>query len=213
MRPIRTLLTKAAVTVMIAAAVICQGASSADAAPAAPAHPCQPHANALRQLNQQISVHNARPVNRRQPAQVAAYNAEADQLNAAAQRAVRSLRLCLQQVEAAEAQARQQAAKPQPAPPSINQGKQGKHIVGHNNFEPGRSELTADPTILAQRAGTGTTVGSIPRGQPGFKERIDFGYVIGTYVDTAGTRSSTTIGIVHYSGDGSIHIVPAKPKS
>jgi hypothetical protein len=112
MSPIRTLLTKAVVLV-ITGAVICQGASSADAATAAPAHPCQPHANVLGQLNQLAAAHNARAgsIDRRQPAQVEAYSAEANRGNAAGQRAVSSLRLCLQQVQAAEAQARQQAAE------------------------------------------------------------------------------------------------------
>lgn len=43
------------------------------------------------------------------------------------------------------------------------------------------------------------------------KERVDFGRVIGKYVDIrTGTSAETTNGLLHYSKDG-IHIVPAKP--
>jgi hypothetical protein len=95
--------------------------------------------------------------------------------------------------------------------PKINEGKQGKHIPSHNNYQPGRSRLTADPQQLATKAGTGHQVGNIPRGQPGFKERVDFGRVIGEYVDKSGKAVQTTKGIIHYAKDGSIHIVPARP--
>ena len=91
----------------------------------------------------------------------------------------------------------------------ILMGKQGKHIPGHPHYIEGRSTLTADPTKLATRAGSGTPVGKTPRGQPGFRERVDFGEVIGDYiVDDIATP--TTRGIIHYSKDG-IHIVPSKP--
>ncbi len=95
--------------------------------------------------------------------------------------------------------------------PNLDMGKQGKHIPGHNNFIPGRSVLTADPAELAKSAGTGTPVGSVPRGSPGFKERINFGKIIGNYVDpVTGTSSPTTNGIIIYAKDG-IHIIPARP--
>ena len=58
--------------------------------------------------------------------------------------------------------------------PLVNAGKQGKHIPGSNNYIPGRSVVTADPQALAQRARTGVPLNSLPRGQPGFKERVDF---------------------------------------
>ena len=50
----------------------------------------------------------------------------------------------------------------------------------------------------------------VPRG-PGFKERIDFGYRIGTWVGEGGTSSPTPVGILHYRADGSVHIVPGRP--
>ena len=55
--------------------------------------------------------------------------------------------------------------------PVVNMAKQGKHIVGHNNYIPGRSVLTADPRFSRSVRGTGTPVGSVARGQPGFKEQ------------------------------------------
>jgi hypothetical protein len=95
--------------------------------------------------------------------------------------------------------------------PRINQ-KQGRHIPGSKNYKPGRSILTANPEILAEEAGTGEQAGNIPRGEPGFKERIDFKRPIGLYFDrTTGTYQSTTKAIFHYAGDGSIHIIPVRP--
>lgn len=96
--------------------------------------------------------------------------------------------------------------------PEIQWDKQGKHFEGHNNYISGRSQLTANPEKLAQRAGSGDPVGKVPRGQAGFKERVDFGEPIGKYVDPAtGAEVSTTKGIIHYDGKGQIHIVPARP--
>ncbi|WP_370353583.1 polymorphic toxin type 50 domain-containing protein [Kribbella sp. VKM Ac-2571] len=86
-----------------------------------------------------------------------------------------------------------------------------KHFPGHPNYLPGRSQLTANPEELVQYAGTGKQVGSVPRGQPGFKERIDFGYRIGITMSREGVGSPTTVGILHYRADGSVHIVPGRP--
>ena len=61
------------------------------------------------------------------------------------------------------------------------------------------------------RAGTGQPVGSVPRGQPGFKERIDFGETIGTYIDpSTGVEQSSSKGMLIYSKKG-IHIYPVRP--
>lgn len=92
-------------------------------------------------------------------------------------------------------------------------GKQGKHIPGHKNFIAGRSELThPDPQALVDRfAGQGIQAGKVSRGMPGFKERIDFGEVIGNYIDpVTGVSTPTTKGIIHYGADG-VHIIPARP--
>ncbi len=95
--------------------------------------------------------------------------------------------------------------------PTVNWGQQAKHFPGHQNYMPGRSQLTANPETLIQRAGTGTPVGNVPRGQAGFRERIDFGDTIGTYIARDGSSSPTSIGILHYRADGSAHIVPGRP--
>jgi hypothetical protein len=72
--------------------------------------------------------------------------------------------------------------------------------------------MLANPEALIQRAGTGTPVNKVPRGEAGFKERIDFGDDIGTYVTPDGVSSPTSIGILHYRADGSVHIVPGRPQ-
>ncbi|WP_420797632.1 RHS repeat-associated core domain-containing protein [Candidatus Sororendozoicomonas aggregata] len=94
--------------------------------------------------------------------------------------------------------------------PDVKWGAQEKHFPGHNSYTPGRSTMTSDPLELAKKAGQGQQVGKIPVGQPGSKERINFGENIGTYIDKTGSSSPTTNGIIHYSKDG-IHIVPARP--
>jgi Bacterial toxin 50 len=99
------------------------------------------------------------------------------------------------------------------ARPEVNWGRQEKHFVGHNSYSPGRSELTADPRKLLDRAGTGEPVGSVARGNPGFKERVDFGEEIGVWVDPhTGKAFTTTRGILHYSKKG-VYIVPSRPGS
>lgn len=95
----------------------------------------------------------------------------------------------------------------------LHEGAQGKHQRGHNNHLPGRSELTdPDPQgLLDEHAKTGVQVGDTPVGEPGSKERVDFGREIGTYVDPqTGVGSPTQNGIIHYGKNGA-HIVPSRP--
>ena len=91
----------------------------------------------------------------------------------------------------------------------LHEGRQGKHIIGHNNFVAGKSVLHMSmkraQELVEAYAGTGTRVASSN------KERIDFGYTIGTYVDRNGNRYATTVGNIHYSQNGA-HIVPARPR-
>lgn len=91
----------------------------------------------------------------------------------------------------------------------LHEGRQGKHIIGHNNFQKGKSVLHMSMAqaqeLIETHAGTGEWVGASNR------ERIDFGFSIGTYVDVRNNREKTTVGIIHYSKQGS-HIVPGKPK-
>ena len=90
---------------------------------------------------------------------------------------------------------------------SIHAGQQGKHVLGHNNFLPGRSYLNegVDPQKLLNgaHAGESPVVGYGSRGQP----IVDFGKNIG--VD--GTSGLTTrYGTIH-SGKSGAHIVPTNP--
>lgn len=49
-------------------------------------------------------------------------------------------------------------------------------------------------------------------GLPGYKEKVDFGEIIGFYIDEAGIEKlPTTKGVIHYSRKGA-HIVPAYPE-
>ena len=64
---------------------------------------------------------------------------------------------------------------------------------------------------LIKEAGTGDQVGAVPVGDPGSKERIDFGQEIGVFRDADGNEAPTTVGIIHYSKKGA-HIVPARPR-
>jgi RHS repeat-associated protein len=91
------------------------------------------------------------------------------------------------------------------AAPKIHPGKQGKHIPGHNNFKPGKSELThADPQSLIDRfAGKGQRNGQ--------REWVDTGENVGNFIDQDGNSVPTTRITIHYGDDGMVHIVPAPP--
>ena len=91
---------------------------------------------------------------------------------------------------------------------TVNTGKQGKHIIGNNNYIEGRSVFngTVDDAqrLVDEFAGTGEWIGTN-------KERVNFGEVIGQYVNPATNEAvDTTVGIIHYSKTGT-HIVPAQP--
>ena len=91
---------------------------------------------------------------------------------------------------------------------TVNTGKQGKHIIGNNNYIEGRSVFngTVDDAqrLVDDFAGTGEWIGTN-------KERVNFGEVIGQYVNPATNKAvDTTVGIIHYSKTGT-HIVPAQP--
>jgi hypothetical protein len=92
--------------------------------------------------------------------------------------------------------------------------KQDKHIRGANNFQPTNSEWTnANPEKkLKELAGTGQKVRGVA-GEPGYKERVDCGEVIGFFLEdgAVGPGVPTTMATIHYSNKGA-HIVPARPK-
>lgn len=92
----------------------------------------------------------------------------------------------------------------------LHEGKQGKHIKGHNNYkDDGRSTTTASKELLEkvvnEKSGTGEIHGN--------KEVMDFEETIGQYVDDkTGESQDTSWGTVHYSDDGWFHVVPAPPR-
>ena len=93
-------------------------------------------------------------------------------------------------------------------PKNIHIGKQGKHIVGHNNYKKGKSILNVSTdtaqSLVKKYSGTGRKIGAN-------RERVNFKRVIGKYVDPkTGKAYDTTIGTIHYSNSGT-HIVPEKP--
>ena len=95
-------------------------------------------------------------------------------------------------------------------PAKVHEGKQGKHIPGHNNYREGRSKLTISMSeadkLIREKGGTGKMVAHNSN-----RERVDFGIVIGFYVDNeTGTSLPTSKGIIHYSKSGA-HIVPSYP--
>lgn len=93
-------------------------------------------------------------------------------------------------------------------PKTINDGKQGKHIQGHNNYQLGRSTLTISVQEAQELVNTYSGKGEKVSDN---KERVDFGKVIGNYVDPSTEASiPTTVGMIHYSESGT-HIVPARP--
>ena len=96
----------------------------------------------------------------------------------------------------------------------VNVGHQNKHIPGTNEYKNAwnngqtKSIMYGDvndiQNLLNNKAGTGDFFGIN-------KERVDFGQVIGQYVDPdTGIGVETTIGIIHYGKNGA-HIVPARP--
>ena len=91
--------------------------------------------------------------------------------------------------------------------------KQGKHIIGHHNFDPRKTKSIwthENPEeFLSAFAGKGRRVKGEP-GQPGYKEKVNFGQKIGYHVDEKGAKTETTWGIIHYSKKGA-HIVPELP--
>lgn len=92
---------------------------------------------------------------------------------------------------------------------TVHEGRQGKHIVGHNNYIEGNSRFygtSKDAQALIDKyAGTGTKINDN-------KERIDFERVIGQYYSIKTHHYyDTTMGMIHYSTKG-CHIVPATPK-
>jgi len=90
----------------------------------------------------------------------------------------------------------------------IHVGKQGKHIVGHNNYEAGKSILSKDAQKLLDAFHSGDVKSAQVINSA--KVRVDFGEIIGTCVNETGQAVSTTKGIIINSNTG-VHIVPCAP--
>ncbi|MEP1921415.1 MAG: polymorphic toxin type 50 domain-containing protein, partial [Ekhidna sp.] len=97
---------------------------------------------------------------------------------------------------------------PNDLPTNIHLGQQGKHILGHNNFDPKRSPLTANPDDLLAgvHGGQYPIVRTDLRGNP----VADFGSDIGSYVQQGQAGVPTRYGTIHYGKNGA-HVVPANP--
>lgn len=100
----------------------------------------------------------------------------------------------------------------------INWAKQNKHIPGKHNFIPGGGKIALESSefevLVKERVGSGQrVVGEF--GTHGYKERIDFGKIIGEYaLQIEGKPTQyipTTKGIVVYARDGSVHVIPSAP--
>ncbi|MFA5449109.1 MAG: polymorphic toxin type 50 domain-containing protein [Clostridia bacterium] len=93
----------------------------------------------------------------------------------------------------------------------LHWGKQGKHIVGHNNYRnDGRSIITISreriQELFNQYRGTGVRVGNRER-------HVNFEEIIGKYHNMkTGEEFDTTWGTIHYNEDVGYHIVPEIPK-
>lgn len=96
---------------------------------------------------------------------------------------------------------------------TIEEGKQGKHILGHKNYKDGRSYLRVSAAeaqrLVDQYAGTG----QIKRDSKGHwtnKEFVSADHIIGVVVDAnMGETIETSRFSIHYSKNG-VHIVPRK---
>ncbi len=90
---------------------------------------------------------------------------------------------------------------------SVHIGKQGKHILEHNNFQAGKSILSSKPQTLLDgfHAGKFKTLRTFDN-----KVIVDFGSDIGTFYKGGNAIGPTRFGTIHYGKSGA-HIVPANP--
>ncbi len=102
----------------------------------------------------------------------------------------------------------------------IQWDKQNKHIPGKHNYIPEKGKICLESDelefLVKKHVGTGQrVVGEF--GEAGFKERIDFGKIIGEYaLKEAGQPIRylpTTKGMIHYAKDGLVHVVPSNPRA
>lgn len=105
----------------------------------------------------------------------------------------------------------------------VDMGSQGKHIIGHNSYETLSDSRKATQSIwthphpeelIKKKIGEGKPTQhnlDIELGNPGYKERVDFGEIIGEFVDRdTKKRYPTTNAVIHHSKTG-VHAVPCRP--
>lgn len=97
---------------------------------------------------------------------------------------------------------------------TILSGKQGKHLMNHNNYTEGRSYLYITEQqaqeLVNQYAGTGRIIRSNSDGKWQSKEKIVVDRNIGRYINKFdGTEEDTNAFMISYS-KGGVHIIPAR---
>lgn len=95
----------------------------------------------------------------------------------------------------------------------LRAGMQNKHIKGTDNYDPTRSELTADPKALFKLYSGKGEVKFTKSGAWNQKEFFTHTEVIGVWIDkNTGESAKTNRGTIHYSKEKGWHIVPARPE-
>ena len=94
--------------------------------------------------------------------------------------------------------------------------RQRKHIPGENNFLAGKSVVMLQreeiEILIKKFAGTGECINGLQWGTANYKERINFGRVIGTWTEKGSSvHLPTTNGMIIYDGKWQMHIVPLRP--
>lgn len=96
---------------------------------------------------------------------------------------------------------------------NIEEGKQGKHILGHNNYIPGRSYLTISESEIRELVNRYAGTGRMQRDKKdrwAYKEIITSDTIIGVSVDpVSGVGKETNRFVIHYAKKG-VHIVPCE---
>ncbi|MDY3030329.1 MAG: polymorphic toxin type 50 domain-containing protein [Clostridia bacterium] len=96
---------------------------------------------------------------------------------------------------------------------TILEGKQGKHILGHNNYREGRSYITVSMQDAQELVNKYAGTGNIDRDKNGkwkHTEIVSHDSIIGVDVDNrTGQNVDTNMFKIHYAKAG-VHIVPKR---
>lgn len=99
---------------------------------------------------------------------------------------------------------------------TLHWDRQCKHIPGKHNFIPGKSVVTLQreeiETLIRKFAGKGERLNEQKWGTANYQERINFGQIIGTWVEEGSTvHFPTTNGKIVYDKKWQMHLVPLRP--